>query len=137
MKTVEYNGDNPWVRVVSCPNCAEKVSAWVSSGMSESFPHFYCDRCSNVYHDAEGKQEILANTATPELLEKLEVRLPGCPCGGCFRAAANPKCPHCGQGFQHQHNALQRLSDPHMIVVDQACVLGSKSGPYKVVITEK
>ena len=134
MKTVEYKPDNRWVVEVECASCAEKVFAWTSSGMSECYPHFFCECCSNVYLYQGGKSEILQTNPTPQLVGQLEAQLPGCPCGGSFKPGANPKCPHCGHAFEHQRDAVERLSDPHMIVMDRACVYSDKAEPYKVII---
>lgn len=135
MKTVEYKRDNPRIREVKCPNCSDKVSAWTSSGMSACFPHFYCDCCSNLYLYEEGKKAIQDGEPTQELVRELETQLPACPCGGRFKAGENPKCPNCRHEFKHQGNAAQRLTDPHMIVLDQACVYSDNRDPYRVVIS--
>lgn len=99
--------------------------------MSQAFPHFYCDRCSNVIH-RDKDQQLVWDKATQELLEAIAADLPACPCGGRFRPGSNPKCAHCGKDLQHQSDSVTRLHDPHMIAVDGACVFLDRRAPYRV-----
>ena len=101
--------------------------------MSQCFPHFYCDRCSNVIHRA-ADQRLVWNESSQELLDRVAATLPDCPCGGRFTPGANPKCCHCGEEIPHQNDPVERLGDPHMIVVDGACVFSDERGPYRVKI---
>jgi len=103
--------------------------------MSNCFPHFYCDRCSNVIHRSSD-QQLVWNSATKELLEQITSGLPACPCGGQFAADTNPKCGHCNAPIPHQGNAITRLHDPQMIVAHGACVFGVQAEPYKVEILD-
>jgi hypothetical protein len=135
MEVVEYPRSLQWVGDMKCPRCGKLTPAWRSSGMSQSFPHFYCDRCSNVIH-RDADQQLVWEKATQELLDKVAAALPECLCGGRFRPGANPKCQHCGAEMPHQADAVQRLHDPHMIVVDGACVFSDRRGPYQVRIAE-
>ena len=72
-----------------------------------------------------------------ELLDQIVSTLPQCSCGGQFSAGTNPKCVHCNFEFAHQDDIVKRLEDPHMIVVDGACVFGDTKKPYQVRITNK
>ena len=49
--------------------------------------------------------------------------LPGCPCGGEFKAGSNPKCPHCGREIEHKDDPLVRLNDPFAIQIKGALLL--------------
>ena len=130
MKTVNYPRSLQWVGDLHCPECGGLTPAWRSSGMSECGPHFYCDRCSNVIHRA-GDRDLVREARSPALLDQIAATLPECPCGGRFAPGANPKCAQCGAEIPHQDDAVARLGDPQMIVVDGACVFGDQE-PYVV-----
>lgn len=133
MEIVEYGKDLQWVGTMQCPKCSEVTTAWQSSGMSQCFPHFYCNSCSNVIHRKKD-QALVWNTKSQEILEQIAADLPNCSCGGHFAPGTNPKCGHCGADFTHQNDPVARLSDPHMIVVDGACVFSDEQEPYQVKI---
>jgi hypothetical protein len=119
---------------MKCPYCQKRTPAWRSSGMSESRPHFYCDRCSNVICRTSDGMLVL-EPLTQELLDRIAATLPDCPCGGRFRPGASPKCHHCGREMLHQADPVRRLHDPYLIVVDGACVFSDQNEPYRVRIT--
>ena len=135
MKIIEYPMSLQWVGTMQCPNCHRLTLAWQSSGMSQCCPHFYCDRCSNVIHRQSDYFKIY-NGVSEALLAEITQTLPSCPCGGNFKPGTNPKCVHCGTDFSHQGTLLERLNDPHMIVVDGACVFGDEIEPYQVRIVK-
>ena len=128
MEKVKYKKNDPWVRHIECPNCKSIVFAWLSSGMSASYPHFYCDKCSNVILRESDKEKVWNGGANEEILNEIDNSLPKCKCGGKFKVGTNPKCPNCGFEFTHQNNSLQRLKDPHMILINNA-VLYDENGP--------
>ena len=130
MKVVEYERSLQWVGEMHCPKCAKVTPAWQSSGMSNCFPHFYCNTCSNVIHRT-CDQELVWESKTAELVEQIAGTLPNCPCGGRFAPDNNPKCAHCNTEMKHQNDVVTRLHDPRMIVVDGACVFTDKE-PYRV-----
>ena len=136
MKIVEYPKSLQWVGTMQCPTCSKITGAWRSSGMSMCFPHFYCDRCSNVIHRLKD-QELVYDGGSQELLDQISADLPTCPCGGQFRPGENPKCRHCGAAFPHLAGPVVRLGDHQMIVVDGACVLSDENEPYRVRITDE
>ena len=135
MKVVEYPRSIQWVGDLKCPRCEKLTPAWRSSGMSQTFPHFYCDRCSNAIHRG-ADQQLVWDTANQELLDRIAATLPACPCGGRFQPGANPKCRHCGAEIPHGADPVHRLHDPHLIVVDGACVFSDRHEPYRVRIVE-
>ena len=133
MKTVEYDLRNQWVGFMRCPKCDKDTPAWRSSGMSQCFPHFYCDTCSNVIRRLED-QKLVWNGKSRELLEEIVASLPRCSCGGVFVAGAAPKCRHCGAEYSDSRDPVDRLHDPHMIVMDGATVFKDNGPEYIVKI---
>lgn len=133
METVHYPATDPWVGTMTCPTCAHVVWAWQSSGMSDCWPHFYCDQCSNaIQRDAD--KAVAWEEQTLEIVQRIASTLPDCPCGGRFRPGTNPKCPACGQEFTHQNGVVERLTDPHVILIHEACLFGDSRPPYRVKI---
>jgi hypothetical protein len=130
MKTVEY----PCAAKPMCPNCAVEIPAWRSSGMSQMCPHFYCSDCSNAILRKKDR-DLVWNDQSPEVLQAIALSLPDCECGGKFVPGANPKCPTCHYEFRHQSSQLERLSDPHIILIDGAVLYGDDGPEYKVLIT--
>jgi hypothetical protein len=135
MKVVEYPRSLRWVSDVRCRGCATPTPAWHSSDISEMFPHFYCDRCSNVIH-RRADQKLAWPQATPAILDTIAATLPACPCGGQFRPGQWPKCPHCGTELAGTGDPVKRLQDPFVIVLDGACVFRDWAPPYRVRILE-
>lgn len=131
MEIIKYPRSLQWVGDMKCPHCHKLTPAWRSSGMSHSFPHFYCDGCSNVIQ-RDADQQLVWEKATRELLDQIAQTLPQCPCGGRFRPGANPKCRHCGNEMPHAADPVQRLHDPFMIAIDGACVFSDRREPYQV-----
>jgi hypothetical protein len=136
MKTVTYKTTLQWVGTMQCPTCGKKSRAWRSSGMSMCFPHFYCDRCSNVIQRKKD-QALVWDAGSQELLDQIVADLPHCPCGGRFTPGANPKCLHCGVELPHQSDPVTRLHDPHMIAMDGSCVFTDDGEPYRVEIVNE
>ena len=83
------------------------------------YPHFYCDACSNIYFDESLRDMLFRHTGEIDagVLHEIESKLPNCPCGGHFSPGRNPKCPHCKKELANQADALQRLTDPYLILV--------------------
>jgi len=103
-----------------CPHCHAEIKFYAYSGMGDICPHFYCDSCSNVYHNHRHNELLRKRGESEELLAEVQAQLPECPCGGRFRAGASPKCPSCGAEMPHQSNPLRRLSDPYAIQLEGA-----------------
>jgi hypothetical protein len=129
MKVVHYSLHDPAVGSMLCPSCRRESPAWRSSGMSDLAPHFYCDRCSNALRRRSDAQLIHGEELSFELVERVGEQLPDCPCGGRFCPGANPNCLHCGAEFTHQNDPVQRLLDPHVILLDGSCLLGGEGDP--------
>lgn len=134
MKIIHYTADSRWVGKIKCAACGYETPAWQSSGMSDNYPHFYCDSCSNVIHRESDKESVYKSELTQELLDNISASLPSCPCGGKFRPGMNPKCPKCHTEFPIQSEPVQRLTDPHMILLDGACLIRDRLYSYQVSI---
>lgn len=135
MKIVEYERSLQWVGDLRCPACQGLTPAWRSSGMSESFPHFFCTSCSNVIL-RQADKDLVWEAATPALLAQIAATLPACQCGGHFAPGAGPKCCHCHTQIPVVADAVQYLHSPHMILVHGA-ILYHEDGPaYQVRIVE-
>lgn len=137
MKVVHYKSDAPWVGSMKCTSCEVCAPAWQSSGMSESFPHFYCDTCSNVLHRERDKERVYPVEPSQQLLDEIAATLPGCPCGGQFKPGTNPKCPNCRAEYKHHWDPVRRLVEPHMIILDGACLIRDRLYSYRVCIGSK
>jgi transposase-like protein len=137
MKVIHYKSDDPWIGTLKCPACDNLTPAWQSSGTSESFPHFYCDTCSNVIHREEDKALVYSAEPSQELLEFIAQSLPACPCGGQFKPNTDPKCVSCNSKFTHQNSAVQRLTLPNLILIDGACLIRDSLFSYQISIGSK
>ena len=132
---VTYSLGDPFVGQMTCSQCGAVTPAWRSSGMSACEPHFYCNRCSNAVVMESCKEFIWCEERKLDetLLLKITERLPSCHCGGRFQAGANPKCKYCNHEFSHQNTAIQRLTDPHVILVNGAAMC-DESGEIKYTV---
>lgn len=68
----------------------------IHNGFNES-AYGYCDRCPftvllSGWHHAAQRVSLAIHQRMASSIEPL---LKPCPCGGTFRASAEPKCPHC------------------------------------------
>lgn len=115
----------PYTSHMKCPQCAAAIEYWVTSGMSECYPHFYCSTCSNVLwreqdHDIIRPDQVDVIQAMPAIIASL----PQCKCGGRFTLDAGPKCPTCGYEFKQQiANIELRSFEPHAILIAGAEML--------------
>lgn len=135
MKVVEYERSLQWVGDLQCPDCNGLTPAWRSSGMSNCFPHFFCDTCSNVIH-READQAIVWDEKSKELLDQIAKSLPNCACGGQFAPSRGPKCRHCDSEIPIVADPIEYLHNANMIVVDGACAYSDKREPYQVRIVD-
>lgn len=135
METVYYPKDDQWCGTLTCPECNLETRAWRSSGMSQTWPHFYCDRCSNAIQ-READRKLAWDEQTQAVLDRIAATLPECACGGRFKPGTNPKCPGCGFDFAHQDDPVTRLTDPHVILLDGACFFHDERKPYRVKILD-
>ncbi len=104
----------------TCPICNYDFRFMRYSGMSLSYPHFYCDSCSNVILRKSDFEKVMRNDISEDLLRDIVQSLPKCSCGGKFSSGNNPKCPHCKNEIRHQDTAINRLTDPYLIVMEGA-----------------
>lgn len=133
MKIVEYDRSLQWVGDLQCPKCQGLTPAWRSSGMSDCFPHFFCNTCSNVIH-READKELVWLEKSQALLHQIADTLPDCDCGGRFSANSGPNCKHCGEEIPAVADAVEYLHNPRMIIVDGASCYSDKRDAYKVKI---
>lgn len=103
-----------------CPSCNYNFHFMKYSGMSQSYPHFYCNTCSNVILRKSDFAKVMLNDISEHLLQDIAKSLPKCSCGGEFSPGCNPKCPHCKNEIPHQDTAIKRLTDPYLIVIEGA-----------------
>lgn len=103
--------------------------------MSECFPHFFCDTCSNVIH-RESDKRLVWNEKSQEILDEIAKTLPKCSCGGQFSPNCGPKCKHCNTQIPVVRNAIEYLHNPNMIVADGACTFSDRRDPYMVRIID-
>ncbi len=105
---------------VPCPHCNAKIGFYKFSGMGDMAPHFYCDRCSNVFFDRRHRDLVRTGPLSKQVQTRIADDLPACPCGGRFQPGANPKCPTCRRELPHTGPPELRLQDPFAIVVEGA-----------------
>lgn len=105
--------------------------------MSESRPHFYCNACSNALVRETDKELLYQIGACEDLLTSIVPTLPNCGCGGRFEPNMNPKCPKCKFEFKHQDDAVSRLNDPHVILIDGYSLYRDELYSYTVSIGSK
>lgn len=135
MKIVEYKRSLKWVGEIKCPKCRGLTPAWRSSGMSDQFPHFFCNTCSNVIH-RESDQLLVWNDKSQAILDQIAETLPNCTCGGRFAPKCGPKCMHCKSEIPVVADPIAYLHNPNLIVIDGACVFSDKREPYQVRIMD-
>ena len=86
--------DNP---TGSCDHCAGTFRyQLIHNGFNDS-AYAYCNQCSftvllSGWHTAAQRVKFKIHQ---RITSDIEVLLKPCPCGGVFRASADPKCPHC------------------------------------------
>jgi hypothetical protein len=108
---------------ISCPQCRKSIRFYRFSAMGDMTPHFYCGKCSNIYYAEAHHVRLQQQQPSLQLVTEIAATLPACPCGGKFVAEANPKCPHCRFELVHQNSAVERLTDPHGILLEGASVV--------------
>jgi DNA-directed RNA polymerase subunit RPC12/RpoP len=85
----------------SCEHCGHTFQyRLVHNGFSDS-AYAYCDKCSftvllSGWSEAAKRVRFRVQLRITPDVESL---LKPCPCGGVFRAAPDPKCPHCSQSL--------------------------------------
>src|SRR5215472_4842743 len=81
----------------TCEHCLQAFAyRLVHNGFGDS-AYAYCDQCGGtVTVDAWSQHPSNLHLQYQRPLSKgAEPFLKPCPCGGSFRADANPRCPHC------------------------------------------
>ncbi len=121
---------------MDCPECNVSTPVWQSSGMSECYPHFYCDRCSNAIHWEHGKDHLLDKGSAEEALKIITSELPKCDCGGQFSPGQAPKCK-CGYVFYFKADPIERLSEPNVLILSGSKFYPYNSAPYVLKIHDE
>lgn len=135
LQIVSYPSSDRWVGRMKCEACHYTVWAWRASDVSDCWPHFYCNRCSNTIHRKADQFLAWADQST-RTLSMISATLPACPCGGHFRTDARPKCPVCRSEFGADASPVERLTDPGMIVLNGSCLFSDTRGPLRVRIDD-
>jgi hypothetical protein len=122
MQSSRIEDRRPYTSQMKCPKCAAGIEYWHTSGMSECYPHFYCDTCSNVLWRKRDYEIIRPDDADVEqAMSRILASLPGCKCGGRFTLDAGPKCPACGYEFKQSVASVElRATEPHAILIQGA-----------------
>lgn len=110
---------------IKCPQCSAAIEYWHTSGMSECYPHFYCNTCSNVLCREQDHAIIRDDHVDiTKVMPGIMASLPRCKCGGQYTLDAGPKCPACGYEFKQQIVNLElRATEPHAILIAGAEML--------------
>jgi hypothetical protein len=122
MQSSTIEDKRPYTSQMKCPKCAASIEYWHTSGMSDCYPHFYCDTCSNVLWRKQDYETIRPDHVdVGRVLSQIIASLPKCKCGGHFTLDAGPKCPTCGYEFKQQvANAELRATQPHDVLIQGA-----------------
>ena len=104
--------------------------------MSHMDPHLYCSDCSNAIH-RERDRALSWRESGLAVLATITSSLPDCECGGRFLPGANPKCPTCHCELRNRSSAIERLSDPNIILIDGAVLYGDDGPLYGVMIKSR
>lgn len=125
MQSSRIEDKRPYTAQTHCPTCAASIEYWHTSGMSECYPHFYCDTCSNVLWRKQDYNIIRPGHVNAEgAISQIIASLPKCKCGGHFTLDAGPKCPACGHEFKQQvANVELRATEPSAILIQGAEML--------------
>lgn len=109
------------IKTTECDVCHRTVSYAV---LYESWPHLYCTRCNNVYHEKikqRNYKQILTNWGRRKKMNLVESQAPLCECGGLFLFTAHPNCPYCNQPIlftKHLPDSKERLLHDELIVLN-------------------
>ena len=107
------------IKQVTCTYC-DHVSDYAI--IDEAWPHLYCTRCNNVYHEKINERDydkIRTDWGRRKKMSLVESRAPLCECGGLFLFNAHPNCPNCGLTLPFmntQPDTLERIKHDRLIV---------------------
>lgn len=91
--------------------------------MSDCFPHFYCNQCSNLVW-RQKDQAIMWGSITDEeidyALRIIRETLPPCSCGGEFTLETGAKCPKCLCDLGRNGTDQQKARDPYAVLITGA-----------------
>ena len=106
---------------ITCSNCEQVSYYYVLANM---WPHLYCSRCNNVYHetiDQRNYSKIITNWGRHKAMNLIESQAPLCECGGLFLFNAQPNCNNCNNPLPliyHEPISKKRLHHDALIVFD-------------------
>ena len=118
----------------TCPNCKKKNHCKTYSINSGLWPHFYCNKCPNVYwarelkyrHHADSEHEACQKLAQEKnILKKILASLPSCPCGGRFTRFSNLRCTKCKAALTDRKEGMDvssLLGEPQVFLSNNACL---------------
>lgn len=80
-----------------CEACQASFRFFLIDTRANASAYAYCDACGTTALLSGGPAGTSAGGETPHgpVPAAAEARLSACACGGCFRAAASPRCPEC------------------------------------------
>jgi transposase-like protein len=111
----------PSTHIKQCPACNASIEYWWTSGMSECFPHFYCEGCGEAIWRERDKVRIFTSHDEAELkydMKEIVDNLPPCRCGGRYTIEAGPRCPDCRFDFADRSKSFSvRAYDPSIILL--------------------
>ena len=97
---------------ITCSTCQHVSRVAI---LPESWPHLYCTKCHNVYHEVDNQyayKRIKTNWGRRKRMNIVESQAPLCECGGMFLFNAKPNCPNFKQDL-HMFDELKTKNGVH------------------------
>ena len=116
----------PHTHKKACMGCKKTIEYWWTSGMSECFPHFYCENCGNPIWRMKDKlriQELKDEIEIRKEINAILIELPKCICGGSFTLEAGSRCVHCGKEYVEEETLKNRIFNPYIMLLTGASML--------------
>ncbi len=113
----------PYTHRKPCPKCGKTIEYWWTSGMSECFPHFYCEDCGSPIWREQDRRALWNDRSLERLkrdVAKIFESLPPCHCGGRYTLDAGPRCPHCREEFPEELPFKERVYSPYITLLTGA-----------------
>ena len=116
----------PYTHKQPCPECGQTIEYWWTSGMSECFPHFYCNECGSAIWRIRDQKRIWylkKENDIKDTIKSILEDLPQCTCGGKFTLEARPICFHCGCKFAEKQTFNNRVFNPNIMLLTGASMM--------------